>query len=188
MFSVHWHVSVLCLCGYFSFSSLSFTAGFKQWDSLFIILAHCVLLVSESNPDYLTRARCFMYFFGHVLRFMTLLSEPAKLSIFSFSSLHELLLESSVWNDSAFSLSSAIRMATNVPTHLGTVWGELASAAPLFITENGCSWLLYDTDTPARRVEFIYAHSSAFIPGLKTKCGLFFLGRALGIHHKEPTL
>lgn len=36
-------------------------------------------------------------------------------------SLHELFLESVVWNDSTFSLSVAIRTATNVPTHLGTV-------------------------------------------------------------------
>lgn len=62
-----------------------------------------------------------------------------------------------------------------MPTHLGTARRELVSAAPLFITVNGRSWLLYHTKLPARQSEFIYAHSSAFNPGLKTKFGLFFM-------------
>lgn len=62
---------------------------------------------------------------------------------------------------------------------------KLVSAAPLFITENGHSWLLYLAKPPDRRAEFIYAHSSAFIPGLKTKHGLFFLPSALGVITKS---
>lgn len=75
-------------------------------------------------------------------------------------------------------------MATNVPTHLGTA-EELVPDAPLFITANGHSWLLYHAKPPASRAEFIYANSSAFIPGLKAKCGLFLLPCALGIITKS---
>lgn len=55
---------------------------------------------------------------------------------------------------------------------------ELLSAAPLFITENGASWLLQHAEPPA---EFVYAHSSAFTPASESERGLFLLPSAPGI-------
>lgn len=62
---------------------------------------------------------------------------------------------------------------------------ELVSAAPLFLTENGHSWLLCRAKPPARRATFIYAHSGAFVPVFKSKWGLFFLPCALVKQYRD---
>lgn len=107
----------------------------------------------------------------------------AKLSIFSPRRLHELLLQSTVWNDSAFSFS-AIRTATNVQTHLGTGGSSFLLHLCSLLKTAALGFCTAPSRQPGELNLFMHTQVLSF----QTECGLFFLLSALGIHYKKKSL